>query len=232
MSSPDTATASAAAVVLLSGGLDSCVTAAIAAAEHGRALGLLHVSYGQRTEKREQACFRQIAAHFGVSLCLEVDGSFLSQIGGSSLTDPALPMPDTEAHGSGVPSTYVPFRNALLLSIAVAWAEAIGAEEVYIGAHEEGSSYPDCRAEFFSAFASLVRCGLRPDTNMAIRSPLLDMDKGDIVRRGTDLDAPLHLTWSCYRDGVRPCNTCLSCALRRRGFEAAGVRDPLLAETP
>jgi len=228
MGSPPAATPGAAAVVLVSGGLDSCVTAAIAAAEHDRALGLLHVNYGQRTETREQASFREIAAHFGVSLCLEVDGSFLSQIGGSSLTDPTLPIPDAGANGRGVPSTYVPFRNALFLAIAVAWAEVIGATEVYIGAHEEGTAYPDCRAGFFSAFQSLVRCGVRPGANMAIQTPLLEMGKGDIVGRGIALGAPLHLTWSCYRNGERPCNTCSSCALRRLGFEAAGVRDPLL----
>ena len=229
MTSPDTAARRAEAVVLLSGGLDSCVTAAIAASEHRGALGFLHVNYGQRTRMREQTSFRQIAAHFGVNLCLEVDGTFLSQIGGSSLTDPALPVPDAEIEDAAgaVPSTYVPFRNALFLSMAVAWAEVLGAEEVYLGIHEEGSAYPDCSADFLAAFAALARCGARPDAGMTVKAPLLDMGKADIVRRGTDLDAPLHLTWSCYRNGAHPCNACLSCNLRRRGFEDAGVRDPL-----
>jgi len=227
MTSPNTATRSADAVVLVSGGLDSCVVAAGAAAEHRGTLGFLHVNYGQLTQMREQSCFRQIAAYFGRSLTLEVDGTFLSQIGGSSLTDPALPVPDAEPDAGAVPSTYVPFRNALFLSMAVSWAEVLGAGEVYLGIHEEGSAYPDCSAGFLAAFSALVRRGVRPDAAMAIRAPLLDMGKADIVRRGVALDAPLHLTWSCYRDGARPCNTCLSCGLRRRGFEEAGVPDPL-----
>ena len=220
------------AVVLLSGGLDSCVAAAEAAlAVGGRsALGFLHVRYGQRASGRELAAFERIADHFGVSHRLVVDAGHLAAIGGSSLTAPGVAAvgPNEEP----VPSTYVPFRNANLLAIAVAWAEAAGARSVYLGAHELDCPYPDCRAVFFKAFERAVEAGTRPGTAISIETPLLALDKPGIVRRGLELGAPLHLTWSCYVCTEVPCGECRSCELRQLGFREAGVEDPLLAAEP
>ena len=220
------------AVVLLSGGLDSCVAAAEAALAVGNrsALGFLHVRYGQRTARREFAAFERIADHFGVSRRLVADASHLAAIGGSSLTCPGLP--PGGRNEEPVPSTYVPFRNANLLAIAVAWAEAAGARSVYLGAHERDCPYPDCRAAFFEAFEQAVEAGTRPDTAISIETPLLVLDKPGIVRRGLELAAPLHLTWSCYIGNEIPCGKCHSCELRQRGFLQAGVEDPLLAAEP
>ena len=217
------------AVVLLSGGLDSCVAAAEAAlAVGGRsALGFLHVRYGQRTAGRELAAFERIADHFGVSCRLVADAGHLAVVGGSSLTAPELPAGGRSEEP--VPSTYVPFRNANLIAIAVSWAEAAGARSVYLGAHERGCPYPDCRAAFFEAFERAVEAGTRPDTAISIETPLLALDKPGIVRRGLELGAPLHLTWSCYVGTEIPCGECRSCELRQLGFREAGVEDPLLA---
>lgn len=213
------------AVVLVSGGLDSCVAAAVAAPE--RELAFLHASYGQRTCARELASFESIAEHYGVRRRLVADLQYLGQIGGSSLVDPTLPLPDHGDADAAMPSTYVPFRNANLLSVAVAWAEAIGAAEVYVGAHTADSPYPDCSEVFFSAFNRLVEAGTGPDSHIAILTPLLNLDKAGIVRLGVELGAPLQLTWSCYRSDDEPCRRCHSCELRRLGFEGAGVEDPL-----
>ncbi|MCY3759714.1 MAG: 7-cyano-7-deazaguanine synthase [Gemmatimonadetes bacterium] len=217
------------AVVLVSGGLDSCVAAAEAALAFGdcSALGFLHVRYGQRTAGRELAAFEEIGDHFGVSRRLVADAGHLAAVGSSSLTAPGSPADDRKKEP--VPSTYVPFRNANLLAIAVAWAEASGARSVYLGAHERDCPYPDCRAVFFEAFARAVETGTRPDTAISIETPLLSLDKPGIVRRGLELAAPLHLTWSCYVGSEIPCGKCRSCELRQRGFREAGVEDPLLA---
>lgn len=218
----------ATAVVCLSGGLDSCVTLAEALRRH-ESVAALHLTYGQRTQERERRSFESLCDHFGVRERLVVEQPALASIGGSALVDRRIDVPDQEP-GEGVPVTYVPFRNGQILSLAAAWAEALGAGEVYLGAVEEDSSgYPDCRAEFFRAFEAAVRAGTRPETSIAIVTPVLALDKAAIVKRGLELAAPLHLTWSCYQDETRPCGVCESCRLRAGGFARAGVADPLVA---
>lgn len=214
------------AVVCLSGGVDSCVTAGLVVQSHEPAL--LHVNYGQRTEARELTSFRQIADFYGVERRLVVDLDFLGQIGGSSLTDPAQAVPEGDLGRKDIPSTYVPFRNANILSAAVAWAETLGAAAVYVGAVEEDSSgYPDCREDFFEAFRKAVALGTRPDSKIEIVTPVIRMSKADIVRKGAELGAPFHLTWSCYREEDIACGECDSCLLRMRAFKQAGVPDPI-----
>lgn len=213
-------------IVLVSGGMDSCVSAAIAAQEGSPAF--LHVNYGQRTEERELRAFNEIADFYGVKERLSVDISHLKAIGGSALTDNKIEVPKGDLKREDIPATYVPFRNAHLLAIAVSWAEVLGARGVYIGAVEEdGSGYPDCRRDFFDAFEKAASLGTRPGSDIRIVTPLIAMRKSDIVRRGVLLGAPLHLTWSCYKDEAAACGECDSCLLRLRGFEDAGVEDPV-----
>lgn len=213
-------------VVLVSGGMDSCVTAAIAARQCRPAF--LHVSYGQRTEARERSSFLALASHFGVTDRLEGRLDHLKTIGGSSLTDATIPVPAADLARRGIPQTYVPFRNAQLLSIAVAWAEVIGASRIYIGAvSEDSSGYPDCRREFFDAYETMIKAGTRPETSIRIETPVIRMRKSAIVRKGVELDAPFHLTWSCYQAEQLACGSCDSCALRLRAFAEAGVPDPI-----
>jgi 7-cyano-7-deazaguanine synthase len=216
------------AIVLLSGGLDSAVTAAAAVSRHGSAfVAFLHVNYGQRTEARELEAFNAIADFYGVGKRLVADISYLKQIGGSALTDERIEVP-TSGVGEGIPITYVPFRNSHLLSIAISWAETIGAKEVYMGAVEEDSSgYPDCREGFFRAFEQAAALGTRPEAEIRIITPLIHLRKSEIVKKGVELGAPLHLTWSCYRDSVAACGVCDSCLLRLRGFAEAGQTDPI-----
>ena len=214
------------AVVLASGGLDSCVTAAIAHEQWD--LAMLHLSYGQRTQCRERHCFDHLADFFHARHRLVTNLDHLARIGGSSLTDPSMEVaaPNLESHE--VPSSYVPFRNAHLLTIAVSWAEVIGARRIFFGAVEEDSSgYPDCREAFVHAFNRLIELGTKPETNIVIETPLIHMDKRAIVERGLALEAPLHLTWSCYSREDKACGRCDSCALRLRGFYRAGRRDPI-----
>jgi 7-cyano-7-deazaguanine synthase len=218
------------AVILVSGGMDSCVTAAIAATDTHPAF--LHINYGQRTEARELEAFSGIADFYGVEKRLVVDLGYLKVIGGSALTDEGIEIPThsspQEIQETGIPPTYVPFRNAHLLSVAVSWAEVIGAERIYIGAVEEDSSgYPDCREEFYRAFQRSVDEGTKPETAIEIVTPLIRMSKRGIVRRGVELGAPLNLTWSCYRKEERACGVCDSCLLRLKGFEGAGLEDPI-----
>jgi 7-cyano-7-deazaguanine synthase len=214
------------AVVLLSGGMDSCVAGAIARQTSG--LALMHVSYGQRTEARERRAFFDIARHYGVDRTLVARLDHLSVIGGSALTDPSRDAIRARRPDSSVPDTYVPFRNTHLLAMAVSWAEAIGAGSVYIGAVQEDSSgYPDCREEYYDAFNRLLRVGTRPETRLEVKTPLIHMNKGEIVREGLRLDAPFHLTWSCYTGEETACGRCESCLLRLKGFRAAGVPDPI-----
>jgi 7-cyano-7-deazaguanine synthase len=214
------------AIVLVSGGMDSCVTAAIAA-QKGEA-AFLHVNYGQRTEGRELKAFNDIADFYGVKERLSVDISHLRAIGGSALTDKRIEVPKGDLGKSEIPITYVPFRNAHLLAIAISWAEVLGAKEVYIGAVEEdGSGYPDCRREFFDAFEKAAHLGTRPGSGIRIMTPLISMRKSDIVKKALALGAPLRLTWSCYRDEEEACGECDSCLLRLRGFEEAGAQDPI-----
>ena len=187
------------AVVCLSGGLDSCVTAAIAAQSHEPAF--LHVNYGQRTEARELKSFRDIADFYKVEKRLAIDLDFLGKIGGSSLTGASQTVPEGDLSRQEIPSTYVPFRNANILSAAVAWAETLSASAVYIGAVETDSSgYPDCRETFFEAFRKAAALGTRPESQIEIVTPVIAMTKADIVRKGVELGAPLELTWSCYRE--------------------------------
>ncbi|OPL17207.1 MAG: 7-cyano-7-deazaguanine synthase [delta proteobacterium ML8_D] len=213
-------------ICLVSGGLDSCVAAAIAS--RSCRLAFLHVNYGQLTEERELMAFDAIADHYEVSYRLKVDISYLKSIGGSALTDPEIPMPEGSLGQSGVPVTYVPFRNTHMLAIAVSWAEVIGARYIYIGAMEaDGSGYPDCRKSYFDACKLLIKEGTRSQTNIEIITPLIDYDKGMVVKEGMALKAPLHLTWSCYQNQNLACGKCDSCLLRIKGFAAAGVRDPI-----
>lgn len=220
------------AVVLLSGGMDSCVAAAMVRRTHD--LALLHASYGQLTEKRERRAFEQIADHWGVADRLVVRLDHLAQIGGSALTDRSIPMPQGRLPENGaVPITYVPFRNTHLLSVAVSWAEVIEAGAIVIGAVEEdGSGYPDCRPEYYRAFEEVVRKGTRPGTRIEVVTPVIGMSKAEIVRQGIALGAPLHLTWSCYQNDERACGGCDSCLLRLRAFAEAGQLDPILYQMP
>jgi 7-cyano-7-deazaguanine synthase len=208
--------------------MDSCVVAAIAAERYR--LACLHANYGQRTERRELACFYQIAEHVGADSKLIVDLHHLSRIGGSSLTDHDVPVTPSATPGE-IPMTYVPFRNANLLCAAVSWAEVMGAQKIFIGAVEQDSpGYPDCRPGFYDAFNELVRVGTRPESDIEVVAPLIGMKKAEIVRKGRDLGAPFHLTWSCYTREDVPCGACDSCLIRARAFEDAGASDPLTNE--
>jgi 7-cyano-7-deazaguanine synthase len=222
------------AVVLLSGGMDSCVCAAVARERHGAAsIALLHASYGQLTQERERRAFTEIADFYGAEKRLIVRLDHFRAIGGSALTDKRIPVPENELHapaqhGSSIPVTYVPFRNAHFLSVAVSWAEAIGASEIHIGAvAEDSSGYPDCRPEYYRAFQEVIRVGTRPETRIEIVMPVIALKKSEIIRRGRELGAPLHLTWSCYKSEDVACGTCDSCLLRLRAFAEAGVPDPI-----
>jgi 7-cyano-7-deazaguanine synthase len=215
------------AVCLVSGGMDSCVTAAIAQEENDE-LAFLHVSYGQRTEKRERESFEAIEDHFNVTSRLVISLEQLALIGGSSLTDNSIPVTAANLSAPGIPSSYVPFRNAHLLSAAVSWGEVIGANAIYIGAvTEDSSGYPDCRPEFYDAFQTVLDVGTKPETHITIRTPVIAMRKSEIVSRGIELGAPLHLTWSCYQQSELACGNCDSCALRLRAFREAGATDPI-----
>jgi len=215
------------AVCLVSGGMDSCVTAAVAN-EEAEALAFLHVSYGQRTEARERRAFEEIADHYNVKQRLVVSLDHLAQIGGSSLTDSKIAIRSADLAGQGIPTSYVPFRNAHLLSIATSWAEVIGANSIYIGAvAEDSSGYPDCRPEFYEAFQEVIRLGTKPETEIEIRTPVIAMKKSEIVELGQRLEAPFELTWSCYRETDQACGDCDSCALRLRAFRVAGITDPI-----
>lgn len=215
------------AVVLASGGMDSCVTTALAARANDE-LALLHVSYGQRTERRERQAFNDLADFYRVKQCLTTSIAHLAQIGGSSLTDQRIAVSPANLEAQDIPTSYVPFRNAHLLAIATSWAEVIGARRIYIGAvAEDSSGYPDCRPEFYAAFQEAINAGTKPETRIEIVTPVINLRKSEIVQRGVALGAPLHLTWSCYQREDVACAECDSCALRRRGFREAGVIDPL-----
>ncbi|SRR6266516_818525 len=215
------------AVCLVSGGMDSCATAAIAREENSE-LAFLHVSYGQRTEARERRAFEQLADHYGVKKRLAVSIEHLAKIGGSSLTDLHVPVTDANLSSREIPTSYVPFRNAHLLSIAASWAEVLSAKRIYVGAvAEDSSGYPDCRPEFYAAFQQAINVGTRPETNVQIVTPVIAMRKAQIVRRGLELGAPFELTWSCYKASERACGCCDSCALRLRAFLEVGVTDPI-----
>ena len=229
------------AVVALSGGLDSCVTAAIANKDFH--LVLLHINYGQRTEKREQKAFGDIADYYGVKERMIIDLRHLAKIGGSSLTDfkidvskagfahkRNLPAGPRLRRGASrqIPTSYVPFRNANILAACVSWAEVLNAKAIFMGAvFEDSSGYPDCRPEFFKNYEELIKSGTKPETDIEIVTPVIHLTKAEIVKKGIELSAPLHLTWSCYKNEEIACGECESCALRLHGFQKAGLEDPI-----
>jgi len=218
------------AVVLVSGGMDSCVTAGIAGLDNS--LAFLHVNYGQKTESREEKAFNDLCDYFKPVKKLIVNISYLKQIGGSALTDNNIEIPEGNLSKNEIPVTYVPFRNAHLLSIGVSWAEVINAKKIYIGAVEEDSSgYPDCREEFFKAFQIAVNRGTKPDTNIEIVTPIIHKKKSEIVKIGMHLGVPFHLTWSCYKNEDLACGVCDSCLLRLKGFKEAGFEDSIKYKT-
>ena len=222
------------AVVLLSGGMDSCVCTALAARDYEAAA--LHVDYGQRTEARERQAFHGICDRLGIEKRLLVGNPVFRAIGGSALTDDNIAVPDAaeefhgaapDERGSQIPVTYVPFRNAHFLAAAVSWAEVLGAEKIVIGAVEQDSSgYPDCRPEFYRAYNEAIRTGTR-QRRIEVVTPLIGLRKAEIVTLGLELGAPFDLTWSCYSSENRACGACESCVLRLRAFAAAGAKDPI-----
>lgn len=216
-------------VVLVSGGMDSLVLAAFATRESE--ISLLHVNYGQRTEEKELACFHAVADHLKIRERMVVDIGYLRSIGKSALTDPSVDVPPADPGRQGVPATYVPFRNAHFLCIAVSWAETIGATNIYIGAvWADSSGYPDCRPEFYEAMNEAIRRGTKDERRIRVKAPFVNLKKKDIVLIGKSLGVPFEHTWSCYRDGEKACGRCDSCALRQKAFDEAGVPDPLAYE--
>ncbi|VAX26956.1 7-cyano-7-deazaguanine synthase [hydrothermal vent metagenome] len=214
------------AVVAVSGGLDSCVTSAIANEKYD--LALAHINYGQRTQNRELKAFNDIADYYNAAKRIVIDFNHLSKIGGSSLTDKSIEVTKANLETEEIPTSYVPFRNANILTACVSWAEVIGAEAVFIGAvFEDSSGYPDCRPDFFNAFNKIIELGTKPDTNISVRTPIILMEKSEIIKEGIKLNAPLHLTWSCYQNEDEACGVCDSCALRLRGFQQVGIEDPI-----
>ena len=213
------------AVVLLSGGMDSCVCASLAARDHDAAA--LHISYGQRTEQRERESFLRICDRLGIRDQLVVRNEALRLIGGSALTDSNIDVPESQEVGREIPVTYVPFRNAHFLAVAVSWAEVLGASKIFIGAVEQDSSgYPDCRPAYYQAFNKVIEAGTKQG-GIEVVTPLIAMRKSQIVRLGLELSAPFDLTWSCYSREDRACGVCDSCVLRLRAFHEAGAADPL-----
>jgi len=214
------------AVIALSGGMDSCVSAAIAIEQYE--LAVIHFNYGQRTEQRELQAFNEISDFYKLNKRLVVDFSHLSNIGGSSLTDKNIEVSNADLTNEEIPSSYVPFRNANILSACTSWAEILEARAIFIGAvYEDSSGYPDCRPEFFKTFEKVIEIGTKPQTNIKIETPVIHFSKAEIVKTGIKLKAPLSLTWSCYQNEDKACGICDSCALRLKGFQAAGVEDPI-----
>lgn len=215
------------AVVLVSGGMDSATTA-FEAKQRGYDLYFLHTSYGQQTENKELNCAHQLAERMDIGDFLHIETDHLARIGASSLTDDSIDVNEVDLDNDEIPSSYVPFRNTNLLSMAVSYAEANDCEVVYIGAHSEDySGYPDCRPEFFDAFQQVINVGTKPATSIELVAPFVDWSKTDIAERGLELDVPYELTWSCYRDEAPACGTCDACAYRLKAFQEAGVKDPI-----
>jgi len=212
--------------IAVSGGMDSCVTAAIANLNYE--LAFAHINYGQRTENRELKAFNDIAAFYKVKHKLIIDFTHLTKIGGSSLTDKNIEVSKADLNNKEIPTSYVPFRNANILSACVSWAEVLNAHAIFIGAvYEDSSGYPDCRPDFFSAYEKMIELGTKTDTIIKIFTPIINLSKAEIVKKGIELYAPLNLTWSCYQNEDEACGVCDSCALRLRGFEQAGIDDPI-----
>ncbi|NMC60654.1 MAG: 7-cyano-7-deazaguanine synthase QueC [Candidatus Methanofastidiosa archaeon] len=213
------------AVVLLSGGMDSTVCTAIAKNE-GYNIYVIHVNYGQRTNKKEMNCAKNLANYYNALDFKVINLDFLKEIGGSGLIDLSIELPKSETQG--IPPSYVPFRNSILLSLATAWAEVVGADAVYYGANSiDFSGYPDCRPSFFEAFQRLIDNGTKDETNIKLMTPLGYMSKSDIVRKGIELSVPFEKTWSCYTENDKACGVCDSCRLRLKGFKDAGEKDPI-----
>lgn len=214
-------------LILISGGMDSAVCAGIASKNSKQQFGL-HINYGQRTEARELKAFNDICNHYKFADKKIVDIGYLAEIGGSSLTDRKINVSNGDLDSKEVPSSYVPFRNANILAIAVAWAEVLSAEEIYIGAMEEDSSgYPDCRASFFKSFEQTIELGTRPETNISIRTPIINKKKSEIIKLGMQISVPFEKTWSCYKSEDIACGRCDSCLLRLRGWKEAELTDPI-----
>ena len=214
------------AVIAVSGGLDSCVTAAIA--EQDYEIAFAHFNYGQKTEKRESKAFKEIADFYNIDKRLIIDYSHISKIGGSSLTDKNIELTEADLTSKEVPTSYVPFRNANILSACVSWAEVLKAKAVFVGAvFEDSSGYPDCRPSFFKAFDKMIDLGTKPETSIKITTPIIHLSKAEIIKKGIELKAPIHLTWSCYQSEDKACGVCDSCAFRLRGFQQAGIEDPI-----
>ncbi len=214
------------AVIAVSGGLDSCVTAAIAKRYYE--IAFAHFNYEQKTERRELKAFNEIADFYNVDKRLIIDYSHLSKIGGSSLTEKNIEISYADLISKKIPTSYVPFRNANILSACVSWAEVLKAEAVFVGAvFEDSSGYPDCRPSFFEAFEKMAELGTKPETSIKIVTPIIHLSKADIIKKGLELKAPIHLTWSCYQNEDNACGVCDSCAFRLRGFQQAGIEDPI-----
>jgi len=213
-------------VIAVSGGLDSCVTAAIA--EQDYEIAFAHFNYEQKTEKRELKAFNEIADFYNVDKKLIIDYSHLSKIGGSSLTDENIDISHADLTSKEIPTSYVPFRNANILSACVSWAEVLKAKSIFVGAvFEDSSGYPDCRPSFFKAFEKMTDLGTKPETSIKIVTPIIHLSKAEIIKKGLKLKAPIHLTWSCYQSEDIACGICDSCAFRLKGFQQAGIEDPI-----
>ena len=216
------------AVVLVSGGMDSLVTAAIANEAHEK-MAFLHLNYGQKTQERELECFNAIADFYNVPKKLRkiIDISFLTQIGGSSLTDDSINVKDYQGESEEIPDSYVPFRNTHIVAMAVSWSEVVGGKKIYIGAvYEDSSGYPDCRPSYYQALNNLIKEGTK-DGDIEVVTPVIYLKKEEIVKKAISLNAPLSSSYSCYARGDKACGICDSCALRLRGFQLAGLEDPI-----
>ena len=219
------------AIVLMSGGLDSCISATWAVKVFPK-VAAIHASYGQRTQEKERESFLKITQALGITQTLEIDLSQLAKIGGSSLTDSSIEVSEADLESTEIPSSYVPFRNAHFLCGGVSWAEVLGYDHLVIGAVEEdGSGYPDCRREFYDSFEKTIQVGTKPETRLKIVTPLIRMSKAEIVEFGTKIHAPIESSWSCYQAESLACGLCDSCALRLRGFDRAGRKDPISYKT-
>lgn len=216
-------------IVLLSGGMDSLVCAGLALKKM-HDVSFLHLNYGQKTSDRERKSFDDIADFYGIKESERkiIDMTFLKQIGGSSLTDESISVKNYAGdHPTVVPDSYVPFRNSIILSLAVSWAEAVGATKLYIGAnHEDSPGYPDCRPSYYKAFNEVIKEGTK-EGKIEILTPVISMKKSEIVRLGQEIKVPFGLSWSCYKSSDKACGECDSCALRLRGFKEAGLLDPV-----
>jgi 7-cyano-7-deazaguanine synthase len=215
-------------IVLLSGGMDSLVCAGLAAKEY-QDIYALHMNYGQKTSERERISFEKIATHYAIPQEKRkiIDMTFLKQLGGSSLTDESISVKNYQGDSKDIPDSYVPFRNSIILSLAISWAEVAGASKLYIGAnYEDSPGYPDCRPNYYEAFNHLIKVGTK-DGNIKILTPVINLKKKDIVMLGKKLNVPFELSWSCYTSSDKACGQCDSCALRLRGFKEAGIDDPI-----